>query len=150
MKRTLILFATVLTMACEPAKLSEAELKEIVHQQNEKIQTAFMTADIEQLVLMYSPDAKLSGNGEKQIYRGRDAIKKFWTDAMKGAQLVDMETNTMTVDASGDIIYETGLVTTKVRIEDSVYVETGKYVNVWKKQSDGTYLLDVDTWNEVH
>lgn len=150
MKRTLILFAAVLAVACEPAKLSEAEMKEIVHRQNEKLEAAFKARDIEELALMYSPDAKLSGNGAKEIYRGRDEIKKFWKEGLQGAELIDMETNTMSIDGSGDLIYETGKVTTKVKVEDSVYVETAKYVNVWKKQPDGSYLLEVDSWNEIH
>lgn len=150
MKRTLLLFAVLLAVACEPVKLSEAELKEIVHQQNEKLEAAFKTGDVEQLALMYSPDAKLSANGEKEIHRGRDAIKKFWTNGLQGAELVDMETNTISIDASGDLIYETGKVTTKVKVEDSIFVEQAKYVNVWKKQPDGSYLLEIDTWNEIH
>ena len=150
MKKLVALIIAALAVACEkPVKLSDAELKEIIHQQNEKLEAAFKAGDVEQLALLYSPDAKLSADGEENIYKGRDAIKKFWEAAIKGTELVDMETNTLSIDASGDVVYETGKVTNKVRYQDSVYVSTAKYVNVWRKQPDGSYLLDVDTWNEA-
>jgi ketosteroid isomerase-like protein len=142
-----IIFTAAVITACQPAKLSESELKEILHQQNEKLEAAFKSGDVEKLALMYSPEAKLSGDGEAEIHTGRDAIKKFWATAMEGSQLVDMETSTQSIDASGDVIYETGKVTSKVKYQDSVYTSTAKYVNVWKKQPDGSYLLEIDTWN---
>jgi hypothetical protein len=47
------------------------------------------------------------------------------------------------------VIYETGITTTRTQYKDSVYVTTVKFANVWKRQADGTYLLDVDIWNAI-
>jgi ketosteroid isomerase-like protein len=150
MKKTIILSALVIAVAaCQPKQLSEEDAKAIVKQQNEKLEEAFKSGDSEKLAAMYSADAKLCANDVNQIFKGRDAIKKFWASEMEGSKLVDMETETASVDASGDIIYETGIVTNKIEFQDSVYAFKAKYANIWKKQSDGTYLLDVDIWNGV-
>jgi ketosteroid isomerase-like protein len=68
---------------------------------------------------------------------------------MKDSQLLDMQTETLTVDGSGYYIYETGRTKTRVKYQDSIYVTEVKFANVWKRQSDGTYLLDVDIWNAI-
>ena len=98
---------------------------------------------------MYSDSAKLCPNRSSDIYVGRDAIRKFWSAAAEGSKLLEMNTETLSVDGSSDVIYETGITTTRNFYRDSVYVSKVKFANVWKKQADGTYLLDVDIWNAI-
>jgi ketosteroid isomerase-like protein len=97
---------------------------------------------------MYSDSAKLCVDNA-DIYIGREAIKKFWQQASSGTKLVEMNTETVTVDGNRDLIYETGKTTSKILYKDSVYVFKVKFANIWKRQSDGTYLLEVDIWNSL-
>jgi len=53
------------------------------------------------------------------------------------------------VDGDINVIYETGKTTTKTLYKDSVYTSKVKFANVWKRQADGSYLLDVDIWNAI-
>jgi ketosteroid isomerase-like protein len=134
--------------ACRERSLSKTEMRTILHERNEKLGEYFKAGDIEKLVTMYSDSAKLCPNGA-DIYIGRESIRKFWTAASEGSKLLEMNTETLTVDGNADVIYETGKTTTKTLYQDSVYLSTVKFANVWKKQSDGTYLLDVDIWNSL-
>jgi ketosteroid isomerase-like protein len=138
----------LLAVACQPKPLSRSEIRKILHERNEKLGEYFKAGDATQLATMYSDSAKLCPNGG-DLYIGRDAIKEFWRKAMNGAKLLEMTTETITVDGNVDIIYETGKTTSKTLYQDSVYVAKVKFANVWKKQADGSYLLDVDIWNKL-
>ena len=150
MKKMLYLSLFVLLMSCaqQPAPLSESELKTIIHGQNEKLKSLFMTGDAEKISQFYTKNAKLSGDGNNEVFRGREAIRDFWKAGLEGAKLVDMTTETISIDATGDVIYETGKVTNKIQVQDSVMTFKAKYINVWRKE-EGEYKLDVDSWIDI-
>lgn len=135
--------------SCKEEKLSAGKMREILHERNEKLGAFFKEGDAEKLASMYTDSAKLCPNSTYEIFVGKQAIKNFWNRSMKDSQLLDMQTETLTVDGSGDYIYETGRTKTRVKYQDSVYVTQVKFANVWKRQPDGSYLLDVDIWNAI-
>ncbi|MFZ6008881.1 MAG: YybH family protein [Bacteroidota bacterium] len=151
--KNLFLFCCVVLLlsACQQShpSISKAEMKEILHRQNEKLGTCFKEGDAAKLAAMYADSAKLCPNGAGEVYIGRTAIEKFWSGAMASSKLLEMKTETLTIDGNEEVIYETGKTTSKVLYQDSVYESTVKFANVWKKQANGDYLLDVDIWNEI-
>lgn len=149
MKKYTVVICLLMLCACEKIQRSESELRAILHERNEKLVALFKEGDAEKLAMMYTDSAKLCPNGAKEIYIGRQAIASFWKSALEGSTLLDMKTETTTVDTSGDLIYETGKATTRTAAQDTIYVSTVKFANVWKKQRDGSYLLEVDIWNSV-
>ncbi|HEY9009159.1 YybH family protein [Ohtaekwangia sp.] len=135
--------------SCERTTLSPTEMRVILHERNETLGKFFKEGDVEKLATMYTDSAKLCPNGAVDIYIGREAIKQFWKEAMEGSQLLDMKTETLSVNGNHDLIYETGKTTTHTKYQDSVYVSEVKFANVWKRQQDGSYRLDVDIWNAI-
>ncbi|RAW03211.1 YybH family protein [Pseudochryseolinea flava] len=150
MKNLFYLSILVVLFSCnqKPATPTEEELKAIVHAQNEKLKALFTEGDAEKLSQFYTKNAKLSGDGNSDVVRGREAIRDFWKSMLQGAKLVEMNTETLSIDASGDVIYETGKVTNKIQVQDSVMTFKAKYVNIWKKE-DGEYKLEVDSWTDI-
>lgn len=148
-KKVLLSIAVLLLIvACQPAELSKQEMRDILHSRNEELGSLFKAGDAERLSMMYSDSAKLCPNGA-DLYIGRQAIRDFWKQTMKGSKLVEMNTETLTVDGNREVIYETGKTTSKILIKDSVLTFHVKFANVWRKQKDGAYLLDVDIWNSL-
>jgi ketosteroid isomerase-like protein len=139
---------TLISCQTQQAVPNEAELKAIVRKQNEKLKSLFMTGDADKISQLYTENAKLSADGNNDIVRGREAIRDFWKSGMQGVKVVDMTSETLSIDTSGDVIYETGKVTNRLEIKDSVFTFKAKYVNVWKKE-DGEYKLDVDSWIDI-
>jgi ketosteroid isomerase-like protein len=150
--KSLIKIAIALSLialsACQ-SDLTKTEMKKIIHERNEKLGELFKKGDAAELSKMYSDSAKLCPDGA-DLFIGRQAIRNFWTSAMEGSTLQEMNTQTLTVDGDANVIYETGKTTTKILFKDSVYTSAVKFANVWRKQTDGTYLLDVDIWNKMH
>ena len=149
MNKLIFIFALLVIVGCQEKKLSQEQMKGIVHEQNERLEALFKEGDPEKIAAFYDADAKLSAEDANEVFVGREAIKNFWKTELVGSKLIDMETNTVTVDGAGDVIYETGIVKLKIQLPDTVVETSSKFVNVWKKQDDGSYLLDVDSWNTI-
>lgn len=149
---SLILFTAmiIVVVSCNNSefKLSKVVMKDIVESRNAQLARCFKLGDAERLALMYSNSAKLSPNGSSFVY-GRDSIKAFWAEDFKSSKVVEMNTNVLTVDGNVEMIYETGLASSKILYKDSLYDVTVKYINVWRRQPNGSYLLDVDFWNKA-
>ena len=99
------------------------------------------------MLLEFLPAAKLSPNGSRFII-GRDSIKSFWKEDFKSSKVLKMETLVLTINGDENYIYETGKAFSEILYNDSVYHARVKYINVWRKQPNGDYKLDVDFWNK--
>jgi ketosteroid isomerase-like protein len=142
-----LLFIGLFGCAPKANELTKEEMMKIVDSNNLLLKECFEKQDIEKLANIYCESAKLSPNGGNFVV-GRDSIKAFWADDFKTSKVLDMQTTTLTVDGNSDIIYETGKTTSKIIYMDSIYTPTVKFINVWVKQSDGKFHLDVDFWNK--
>jgi ketosteroid isomerase-like protein len=144
----LISVSTLLFVSCKQnlKTISKAELKAIVETQNEALESCFKDGNANKLANMYSDSAKLSPNGSRFII-GRDSIRAFWTEDFKSSKVLKMATNMLTIDGNENLIYETGISISDILYNDSIYHSRVKYINIWSKQPDGNYKLDVDFWN---
>ena len=135
--------------SCKQASpaLSKAEMKAIVEKQNEVLGNCFINGNADKLAEMYTDSAKLSPNGSRFIV-GRDSIKSFWKEDFKSSKVLKMKTMVMTIDGNENLIYETGYALSDILYNDTLYHARVKYINVWCKQSNGAYKLDVDFWNK--
>ena len=147
----IIVFGTMVSFifSCEKEKttVSKLQMKTIVNEQNKLLANCFISGDADKLAEMYTDSAKLSPNGYHFV-TGRDSIKAFWHEDFKTSKVLKMETEVLTVDGNDNLIYETGFANSEILYNDSVYHTCVKYINIWCKQPDGQYLLDVDFWNE--
>ena len=127
--------------------LAKADMKAIVEKQNEALGNCFTKGDADKLAEMYTDSAKLSPNGSRFII-GRDSIKSFWKEDFKSSKVLKMETLVLTINGDRNYIYETGKAISEILYNDSIYHARVKYINVWRKQPNGDYKLDVDFWNK--
>lgn len=151
-KRYIILFTLGLILiffSCQNTddKLLKDQLRHIAERQNQMLSERFKSGDAEKLSQMYTDSAKLCPNGYDFVI-GKENIKIFWADDFKTSKIIEMATHVISVDGNTDIIYETGISESKILIDDSLYHTKVKYINVWCKQADGRYLLDIDFWNK--
>jgi ketosteroid isomerase-like protein len=147
---SILIITTVLIISCQQSghKLSKAEMRHIVEKQNDSLGACFKEGNATKLAAMYTDSAKLSPNGGDFIF-GRDSIKAFWAEDFKSSKLLEMTTTVLTIDGNEEVIYETGKAVSKFLINDSVpYIAKVKYINVWRKQPNGSYKLDIDFWNK--
>jgi ketosteroid isomerase-like protein len=108
---------------------------------------AFNTGNVDTLVAMYAPDAEVMAPGNARA-TGHDAIRAVLTKesaAMKAAGVAISLNDDDKGGASGDLGYHSGSYV--VKDSSGNVVDSGNYLAVLKRQSDGKWLLYRDTWN---
>ena len=146
----ILLYVIPLLVSCNKSatqEISSIELRSIVKKQNSELESCFKEGNAEKVAGLYTDSAKLSPNGGDFVV-GRSKIKDFWANDFKSSKLIDMSTEVLTVNGNKEIIYETGKTRTKFIYKDTIYTTSVKYINVWIKQKDGKYKLDIDFWNK--
>ena len=109
---------------------------------------AATAGDGEAIAVLYAPDAVLLPPGEA-IVKG-EAAKKYWVDFGNGFS-GPTELNTMAVEGAGDVATAIGTykmtLTPKKAGAKPLPVDEGKYIEVLKRQDDGSWKIAYDIWN---
>jgi uncharacterized protein (TIGR02246 family) len=109
---------------------------------------AAKAGDGEAIAALYTADAVLLPPGEP-IVKGA-AAKKYWVDFGNGFS-GPTELNTMTVEGAGDVATAIGTykmaMTPKKAGAKPLPVDEGKYIEVLKRQGDGSWKIAYDIWN---
>jgi ketosteroid isomerase-like protein len=109
----------------------------------ERMATALKSGDVETIGQMYAEDARILPPG-RDIIQGREAIKTFWTEDLKG--MSDMALTTVDVKGLGDNdVREIGQFSGKTT-GDNPQDFAGKYITIWHKAGDSWQISD-DIWN---
>jgi len=107
---------------------------------------AVANQDVGAVLELYTSDARLLAPGAP-LAQGRDAIRLImqgFVDA--GAQ--SLELNTVELDDHGDVVIEVGAYKLGIAPPDGEPItDVGKYLQVFKRQADGTFLIAFDAFN---
>ncbi len=141
----LLIAAALFATACGPSANVEQERNALMELDRQWSQT---TKDIEKFVTFYSPDASFYPAG-MPVVTGAGAIRET-IEKMASTPGFSLQFSPTKADvaASGNLGYTTG--TYESTMNDAAgnpMTEKGKYVAVWKKQSDGQWKVAEDIFN---
>lgn len=129
------------------ASLSDED-KASVKAVDEEWARAAKAGDGQAIAALYTTDAVLLPPGEP-IVKG-EAAKKYWVDFGNG-YAGPTELNTMTVEGAGDVATAIGTykmtMTEKKPGAKPLPTDEGKYIEVLKRQPDGSWKIAYDIWN---
>lgn len=117
--------------------------------QAEAFSQAFVEGDIETIMSIYSPDAKIV-YGENNIENNINAIRKYWTPNLKSRWKLNWhktESEELIIDGqlASDIGYYSGL---SIHDDGRESKFGGAYMIVWRK-IDGVWRIHLDMWNAI-
>jgi len=116
-------------------------------QMNRDFAAALNARDARAAAALYAEDAVLIPPGEP-ILRGRSAIEEYWRGAIESGGIRDVSVETMDAHSSGSLGYETGSFLLTVNGPDGEpVVDRGRYVEVLRRESDGTWRSTHGIWN---
>ena len=104
---------------------------------------------LDQIVALYAPDAVfLQPSGDRVT--GRAAIRDLCKNIM-ATFTSDISLHSIATEHSGDLAYDSGdYRETLVKVSDGIQIEVqGNYLMVFKRQSDGTWLIAEQMWTLV-
>jgi len=126
-----------------------ADIKSHLRTQDADFVAALAAKDIDKVTSFYADDAQFLEPGAP-IVAGRDEVHKAWAGLLSAASFVSLTFSATNVNVSeaGDVAWEVG--TYDISTKDAKgkpTAEKGKYVVIWKKQSDGNWKIEVDMDN---
>ena len=110
---------------------------------NRKFVDSFNNDDFDGVGSVYTDDGKVIPPGFDTV-EGKTAVAGFWKGGKQQLGIKTVELKTVEVQTAGDIAYELGQYTLS---GESGPLDNGKYVVVWKKDSDGEWKWHWDIWN---
>lgn len=82
------------------------------------------------------------------IVTTKDAMQKAWASMLVPGNSIAWTPSTVTSAGSGEVVYVQGTYTASMKGPDGkMDADTGKYLEVWKKQADGGWKAVEDIWN---
>ncbi len=140
----------ILTLACSsPAPSdSRAAAEAAIRQADDASIKAIAAKQLDATVSFYDEGASLFAPNAP-IATGREEIRKAWTQmfAVPGFVL-SPKTTKVEVARSGDLAYAQGTYEFAANGPKGAPVtDRGKFVVVWKKQTDGAWKIAADIWN---
>jgi len=126
--------------------LSKEEMIHIVKKNDDKFSEGIRTKDANLLADIYSDSAQYV-IPKRGILTGKDSIRQDWADFISLKERpIDLILHAREVRGNREIIYETGDGYTLLA-DSSRW--SFNYVNVWRLQDDGSYRLEIDTYNDA-
>ena len=105
---------------------------------------AWDKADASLLARLFAEDGILLGRNGK-IFKGPQQIFERQKPVMEGAgKGVKVTVTTVDLWLDGETAYETGKYSYKYQEKGKPVTEEGRYVTIWKRQSDGSWKIIVD------
>ena len=147
-----LFLATFILISCNPTpQSSEVDKKAGEAALRKADSTWSKVAEAKQLeahVGYFLDDAVVMAPNEKRV-EGKEAIRKMVSEmyAMPGVAM-SWKANKVEVASSGDLGYTAGSYQLTVKDEKGNPVtDTGKYLEVWKKQADGGWKVTTEMFN---
>ena len=141
----LVLFASACGQQLRPDTriADEATIREL----DVKWSSAAEAKDLESAVSYYADDASLlPPNSAIQI--GKAAIHATWAGLISSVDSIAWQPNKIEVSRSSDLAYVIGVYQLNSKdAQGKPMLDHGKYVEVWKKQSDGNWKAVTDIFN---
>ena len=130
-----------------PPVVDVATVRSAIEQTNTKFAAALQSGDSATVVSVYDADAIVM-MANQPAWRGKSEITTNGIGMLKAVKFSDVRLNTSTVDVAGDFAIETGSYEmTLTETGKKPMPDKGKYISVWKKQSDGSWKLYRDISN---
>ena len=147
-RTVLLTFVSIVASATLFSQTKE-EIMAKVQNTNNEMAKAMVAGDSEKGLSFYDEDA-ISLPNYAPMVKGIEAIKKSNEEMMKsGMKFKSFEFKTLKVKICDNQITEIGtykMSMTMPEMPESIE-DTGKYVNIWEKQSDGSLKIKVEMWN---
>jgi uncharacterized protein (TIGR02246 family) len=103
--------------------------------------------DLNGTLSYYSDDAVLLPPNAP-VANTKDAIRAIWAELTAPSVAISWQASNVEVAKSGDLAYSTGSYTLAMQDPQGKFIsDKGKFMEVWKKQSDGKWKAVADTYN---
>jgi ketosteroid isomerase-like protein len=133
-------------LACTKAPADSLTSDATIHREEEIWLKAITARNLDTTVSYYGDGALLLAPNAP-IARTKEEIRQAWTQVFASippGATFSAETTKVEVASAGDLAYTTGIFAIE---SNHSTVDKGKFVDVWKKQADGSWKAVIDIFN---
>jgi ketosteroid isomerase-like protein len=144
----LALLACTLVVSCAPPQPDMTVLRKTVDAFNAATKDVMMNGNPDKVMGFYEDNAmEMAPN--MPTMTGKAAIRQFQEQMMQaGMKMTAVEFKTVDLEAGGKVAYEIGTYDMTISMPKMGDVQDrGKYVAIWRQQSDGSWKVHAETWN---
>jgi len=148
-KASFLLVISLALTNCTSNKSTDLKMiEDALQKANTSIENAVSNKNLDSLMSFYAEDACLLPTAEP-IVKGKASIRKEWEHIFEIPDFNNKSTLTeIVISKDGDMAYSMGYYIATMMGEDGNAVqEPGKWVTIWKKQSDGQWRIAIDIYN---
>jgi ketosteroid isomerase-like protein len=142
--------AVIATVTCaltvQPAKAQQddgAQVRQALDLRRSEFELATSDNDAAAMSRLYTPNALLFPPGADTV-RGRDAIQGYFDHPRD----YEIQHDVVELEGRGETVYEIGRWTQTTK-EGGEVIGGGWYFWVWRRQRDGSWLVDRDLWSST-
>ena len=146
----LIAVVAVLQIDCRSCSSSDdgMDIRDCVERMARASEDAMLNGKLDQLLEFYEEGAtSLPPNSQAVV--GRSLIRSYMdTVSAYGIIVKEAQFAPLSIDVEDNLAYEVGRYTMTMHVPTVGLVrEEGKYMSVWKRQSDDSWKVHTDIWN---
>ena len=147
-KLTSVAAVSFFLLACAHAQEPQQNPADLLSSTDIALQKAVADGDLDKIMTFYADDAVLMPTAEP-IVVGKVAIREEWQHILSIPDFQNKSALTkVDVSKSGDLAYSMGTYLSTMRGENGQLVtEPGKWLSVWRRQADGSWLVVAATYN---
>jgi len=138
---------SLLCIACQPGQLGSLSEEDIAAIRNTAAayHEAAVAKDWDAVATYYTTDAVIMPPNQPAV-QGRDGIKEWYASF---PPVTEVELPIIEIDGRGDLAYARGTYTLTIVMEGVTepLTDSGKNLAIWRKQTDGSWRIAVDTFN---
>lgn len=145
--KTYISTAVVLSSFAASVFATDAKLEQALRDTDDQWSKAAGAHDLEKTVSFYAADAIVLPPNAPAV-TAKDGIHGIWQQVLRDMTTMSWKATRVEVAKSGDMAYVTG--TYEMTIKDDTgkpINDRGKYLEVWQKQSDGSWKCGADMFS---
>lgn len=123
----------------------DPEVRAAVAEANAEFGRALVAGDARAMAATFTEDGEIVPASQAGFVSGRAAIEAYYARRLGTRRYLEVVLTTVRLERSGDLAWETG--TSRVTLqqgETAPVTVTGRYLAVWRRESDGRWRIRAD------
>jgi uncharacterized protein (TIGR02246 family) len=125
------------------------DVKAMLKKNTDKLVKAMLADDNATIMAMYADDA-YSLPSYSPMLKGKEAmVKHHEAEAKAGLKMKTFSLKTVDIFGNKDVMIQIGTFSLTIILpgQTQAVPDKGKFMTVWKKQADGSWKIQAETWN---
>jgi ketosteroid isomerase-like protein len=147
---TLVIVVMMLVASCAPPAVDMGKLRQTIDAYNVASREMWLSGTLNDSVMAYFADDVVEMPEYMPAAKGKDKAREMFMAMMSsGLKYTSFELEVVDVQASGNVAYEIGTyhITGGMADGSSPFEVTGKFITLWKQQSDGSWKVAAELGN---